>query len=104
MKLQIQHARSAQDGVRVRKACLAYMQNWLDDFYPERPDIVAELQALATHLGGHLEMPSLRAKYSWMEPMFGWKTAKRAQIVLPLLKASLIRRWDKTLYRLLKTA
>ena len=47
------------------------MQNWLDNFYPERPDIVAELQVLAAQLGGHLETPRLRWKYAWMEPIFG---------------------------------
>ena len=29
------------------KACVTYLQNWYGAFYPERPDIVAELEALA---------------------------------------------------------
>jgi glycosyltransferase involved in cell wall biosynthesis len=100
MKLHIQYLRSLQESERVRKACLTYMQNWLDNFYPERPDIVAELQSLATQLQGRLEAPRLRWKYAWMEPIFGLNTAKRAQMVLPQLKASLLGRWDKTMYRL----
>ena len=47
MKLHIQYLRSLEDSERVRKACLAYLQIWYPIFYPERPDIVAELQDLA---------------------------------------------------------
>ena len=100
MRLHIQYLRSLDDSERARKASLVYMQNWLDQFYPERPDIVAELQALATELQGHLQQPQLRWKFAWMAPIFGFKTAKRAQMVLPQMKASMIRRWDKAMYRL----
>ena len=44
MKLHIQYLRSLEESERVRKACLTYMQTWYHNFYPERPDIVAELQ------------------------------------------------------------
>ena len=100
MRLHIQYLRSLDDSERARKAALVYMQNWLDQFYPERPDIVAELQALAGGLQGHLQQPQLRWKFAWMAPIFGFKTAKRAQMVLPQLKASMIRHWDKAMYRL----
>jgi glycosyltransferase involved in cell wall biosynthesis len=99
MKLHIQYLRSLEESERVRKACLAYMQTWFDLFHPERPDIVAELQALAAELQGHLAPPRLRWKYAWMKPIFGWKTAKRAQMILPQLKVSLARGWDKAMYR-----
>lgn len=100
MKLHIQYLRSLEESERTRKACLTYMQTWYPNFYPERPDIVAELQGLAAQLQGHLEVPRLRWKYAWMKPIFGWKAAKRAQMVLPQLKASLVRYWDKAMYRL----
>lgn len=100
MKLHIQYLRSLEESERVRKACLAYMQTWYVNFYPERPDIVAELQSLATQLQGCVEVPRLRWKYAWMKPVFGWKTAKMTQMVLPQLKAHLIRRWDKAMYGL----
>ena len=87
MKLHIQYLRSLEESERVRKACLTYLQNWYDNFYPERPDIVAELQALAAQLRGHLEAPRLRWKYAWMKPVFGWKAAKWAQRALPQFKA-----------------
>ncbi|SRR6266550_2707365 len=100
MKLHIQYLRSLEESERVRKACLTYMQTWYPNFYPERPDIVTELQALAAQLQGHLKVPRLRWKYAWMKPIFGWKAAKHAQMALPQLKASLIRSWDKAMYKL----
>jgi glycosyltransferase involved in cell wall biosynthesis len=100
MKLHIQYLRSLEDSERVRKACLTYMQNWYWCFYPERPDLVAELQGLAAELQGRLEEPRLRSKYAWIKPVFGWKAAKGAQMVLPQWKASLIRQCDRAMYKL----
>jgi glycosyltransferase involved in cell wall biosynthesis len=100
MKLHVKYLRSLEESDRVRNACLIYMQNWFENFYPDRPDIMAELQSLAAELHGHLETPRLRWKYAWMEPFFGRNTAKRAQMMLPQMKASLVRAWDKTMYRL----
>jgi glycosyltransferase involved in cell wall biosynthesis len=99
-KLQVQHIRSAEDSERVRKSCLVYAQNCLNEFYPERPDLVAELEALAEQLGGALSIPRLRPKYSWMESVMGRKVAKSAQIMFPQLKGSLVRCWDKAMHRL----
>jgi glycosyltransferase involved in cell wall biosynthesis len=100
MKLHVQYLRSLEDSERVRKACLAYLQNWYHHFYPERPDIVAELQTLAAQLQGDLAEPRLRWKYAWMKPVFGWKAAKWAQTALPQLKSSCIRHCDEAMYKL----
>jgi glycosyltransferase involved in cell wall biosynthesis len=100
MRLHIKYIRSLEDSARVRRACLAYLQTWYLNFYPERPDIVAELQNMAGLMNQQLEEPRLRWKYAWMKPILGWKTAKWAQAVLPQLKASFIRQCDKTLYQL----
>jgi glycosyltransferase involved in cell wall biosynthesis len=100
MKLHIQYLRSLEESERVRQACLTYLQNWYDNFYPERPDLVAEIQTLAEQLKGHLEVPRLRWKYAWITPVFGWNVAKHAQSTLPQLKASCLRGWDKAMYRL----
>jgi glycosyltransferase involved in cell wall biosynthesis len=100
MKLHMQYLRSLEDSQRVRNACLAYMQTKFYNFYPERPDLVAELQELAAQLGGHLGAPRLRWKYAWMAPIFGWKAAKWAQRALPLMKASCLRHFDKAIFEL----
>jgi glycosyltransferase involved in cell wall biosynthesis len=100
MKLHIRYLRSLEDSERVRKACMAYLQNWYFNFYPERPELVAELQSMAAQLHGHLVEPRFSWKYAWMKPVFGWKAAKWAQAALPQFKASCIRHCDKAIYRL----
>jgi GT2 family glycosyltransferase len=102
MQLHVKYLRSLEESDRVRAACMTYMQNWLLCFYPERPDLVAELEKLAASLGCKLKVPQLRWKYAWIKPLFGWGPAKAAQIMLPQLKASLMRSWDKTMYKLEK--
>jgi glycosyltransferase involved in cell wall biosynthesis len=100
MKLHMRYLRSLEDSERTRKACLAYMQIWYPNFYPERADLVAELQDLAAQLQGRLEAPRLRWKYAWLRKVLGYEAAKRAQSYLPQFKASLIRFWEKALIRL----
>jgi glycosyltransferase involved in cell wall biosynthesis len=100
LKLHIQYVRSLEESERVRKACLTYLQNWYCNFYPERPDIIADLQSLAGQLQGRLEEPCLRWKYAWMQPVFGWRAAKWAQSALPHFKASCFRHCDKAMFRL----
>jgi hypothetical protein len=104
MQLHVKYIRSLEDSDRVREACTTYLQNWLISFYPERPDIVQELEALAVSLGGRLEVPRLRWKYAWIKPLFGWGAAKNAQLAFPQLKASLLRSWGKAMYQLHKSS
>jgi glycosyltransferase involved in cell wall biosynthesis len=98
MRLNIDYIRSIKDDERVRRACVTYLQTWSSHFYPARPDIFKEAERLAILLGGRLEMPGLRWKYAWITPVFGLARAKQAQFVLPQLKESVIRRWDKLQY------
>jgi glycosyltransferase involved in cell wall biosynthesis len=100
MKLHISYLRSLEDSTRTRAASVQYLQNWLVFFYPERMDLVEQAQQMARELGGQLQPPYLSWKYSWIRALFGWHLARRAQIMLPSLKWSLIRKWDHTLYRL----
>jgi hypothetical protein len=100
MKLHIHYLRSLEESERVRKACLAYLQNWYQQFYPQLPDIVAELHAMAAELGGRLVAPSLNWKYAWIEPILGWKTARWLQHTLPELKGSLLRQYDRAMFKL----
>ena len=100
MKLHMQYLKSLEDSERVRKTCLTYMQRRYQQFYPDLPTMVTELQAMASELHGHLEPPRLRRKYAWMGPLFGWKAAKWAQTKLPEIKSSCLRQWDKAMFRL----
>jgi len=100
MQMHIRYLRSLEDSERVHSACVQYLQNWLIHFYPERPDIVRHAKELAEELGGKLQDPKLRWKYSWIGKVFGLETGKRAQILLPGAKASLLNFWDKEMHRL----
>src|SRR5215472_6570030 len=100
MKLHIQYLRSLEDSEGVRKACLAYIQTWCRNFYPERPDLMQEAQQLAAMLGGRLEVPKLSWKYLWIQKLFGFAAAKRASHHWNHYKLSVMRFWDKALFRL----
>lgn len=100
MKMQIGYLRQMEDSARVRAACVNHLQTWLRHFYPERPDLVEQAQHLARELGGKLETPSLRWKYAWMQPILGYRLAKRAQLLLPETKSSIARSWDKAMAQL----
>jgi glycosyltransferase involved in cell wall biosynthesis len=100
MKLHMQYLRSLEDAPRTRAACVTYMENWLTFFYPERPDLVEKMQSVAHDLGGELQMPRLSWKYSWIASIFGRNLGRRAQILLPRLRWSLLRLYDRVLFRL----
>jgi len=100
MKLHIEYLRSLEDSERVTKTCLKYVQTWYDSFYPDRPDIIADLRALAAELCGKLEEPRFAWKYAWMKPVFGLRAANWARKVLPETKTSLLRGWDKAMFKL----
>ncbi len=100
MELHIRYIRSLEDSERVRSACVTYLQNWSYFFYPHRPDIVRRAEEMAASLGGKLQPPPLSWKYSWIAALWGRQKARRAQVILPHIKWSLIRRWDKMLFRI----
>jgi glycosyltransferase involved in cell wall biosynthesis len=102
MEMHIGYLRSLEDSPRVHAACVQYMQNWLMNFYPERMDIVEQAQQKAKELGGSIVPPKLSWKYAWIESLFGWNLAKRAQVSLPAFRWSVARLCDKTLLRVEK--
>jgi glycosyltransferase involved in cell wall biosynthesis len=100
MKLHIQYLRSLEESERVRRACLFYMQTWYPQFYQQRPDIVAQLQAMAVELRGCLAVPSFSWKYAWAEPILGRGTVRWLQDTLPEYKGSLLRQYDRAMFKL----
>jgi len=100
MQQHINYLLSLEDSARTRTACLNYLQTWLITFFPERPNIVSQAQALARDLGGRLELPRLSWKYDWIRRLFGWGLAKRTQLVLRRLKWSMLRNLDKAFLQL----
>jgi glycosyltransferase involved in cell wall biosynthesis len=100
MKAHIGYLRSLEESERVHAACVKFLQNWMVFFYPERLDIFEEAAEIARDLGGKLIVPPMSWKYSWIRVIFGLNIAKRAQILLPRLKWSVIRFWDNVLSRI----
>jgi glycosyltransferase involved in cell wall biosynthesis len=94
MKLHIQYLRSLEDSPRVSSACLKYLREWSSVFSPKRRDIREELQAIAKDVGGLIEFPGLRWKYSGMRWVIGDELAWRAQLALPQFKARVLCNWD----------
>jgi glycosyltransferase involved in cell wall biosynthesis len=97
LQLHVQYLRSLEDSERTRAACLHYLRVWLHHFYPYRLDLVQQLERLASQLGGTLGPPRLSWKYAWIAKLFGWKVARRAQLLLPMMRASLNTTGDRLL-------
>ena len=104
MVLHTGYLRSLEDSERTRSACVKYLQNWLVNFHPERPDLVHEAERMARSLDGRLVTPHLSWKYSWIRAVFGGVAAKRAQILAPQIRWAIARVVDKTLFRVERRA
>lgn len=100
MQLHIGYLLALEDSARARAAAVAYLGNWLNYFYPARPDLVSAIKSRGGELGGRLGLQPLRPKYAWLEKPFGWNFANRAQTALPNLKSEAMRWWDKAMFQL----
>jgi glycosyltransferase involved in cell wall biosynthesis len=85
---------------RTRAACLRYLQNFLDSLCVDDRDIVGQVNQMAADLGARLEAPRLSWMYAWMPPILGRSLTRRARVVLPSVRWSVARTWDRTLSRL----
>src|SRR5579863_7306717 len=97
MKLHMQYLRQMESSKRVEAACIQYIRNWLICYYPEWSEIVKEAQQMALEFGEPLGVPQLSWKYSWLQKVFGWAVAKRAQRKLRRLRWLAEKHWDRVL-------
>jgi hypothetical protein len=97
MKLHISYLRSLEDTPRTRHACLTYLQRNFINFYPERADIVKQVEQVAADLGGQLRLPHLSWKYSWIKAALGWRTAKNVALEMRKIRWSLESSLDKAM-------
>ena len=98
MQVQIDRLRSLDDSRRTRAASLKYLQDWLHNFHPNRPDLVQEVEKLAGGLGGRISLPELPRKYAWIDKLLGYAAAKEARWCYRRAKSSAIRAWDRMMY------
>jgi glycosyltransferase involved in cell wall biosynthesis len=99
MQLHMGYLRSLEESPRVDSACVTYLQNWLMYFYPNRLDLVKQAHNAAAAFGGTLTNPRFSWKYSWIKALFGWDLAKRAEKLLPGVRWSWQKFWDRVLLR-----
>jgi glycosyltransferase involved in cell wall biosynthesis len=99
VQLHIGHLQSLENSERTRRACVRFLQVSLNYFFPERPEIVEQAKQLARQFGGELTVPRLSWKYAWIAKLFGWGAARRFQRALPRLKWSVVKHWDRVLFR-----
>jgi glycosyltransferase involved in cell wall biosynthesis len=97
IKLHIAYLRRMHDTPRVRGACIRYLQTCLIYFYPEYQEIVHEAEQMAGELGAKLTPPNLSWKYALIQTLFGWRLAKRFQLILPRVRWTAAKRWDKAM-------
>lgn len=97
MELHMSYLRRLEDSDRSRLACVLYLENWLNHFYPHRPDIVLAMKTRAKSLGAEIGLPKWSWKYSWIARMFGTSVARRAQTRAQLSRWAVQRWWDKVL-------
>ena len=71
-ELHIKYLRSLEDSERSRVAAVRYLQKYMFDFYPERPDIVQKARELAQGLGNFIpgahDVPDLPGERGHPDP------------------------------------
>ena len=100
MDLHIGYLRSLEDSPRTREACLTYLQRNLINFFPERADIVWQMEQVAADLGGRMLPPQLSWKYSWIKAAFGWEMAKSVSQESRKMRWSVEKSLDKAMFRI----
>ncbi len=99
MQLHIGYLRSLEESDRVRAACVAYLGAWLPEFYPDRLELVQQLQQMAIELGGTLATPQFSVKYAWLDRVAGAAVAKRTQLSARRARSAVARSFDRLLAR-----
>jgi glycosyltransferase involved in cell wall biosynthesis len=97
MCLQIGYVRACDDSPATRAAIVRYLDTWLPLFYPERPDLVDAMRAMAADVGATLATPPVHWKYWLIDALFGRIAAKRAQRCYNDRKTLVLRSWSRLL-------
>jgi hypothetical protein len=98
--LCIQYMSSIENSSRTRAAAVQLIQQWYPEVLNERSAIAFKFEKLAGELGGKLHLPTVKWKYRPAQWLCGYQRALRLSRVLPRMKATVLREWDRRLYRL----
>jgi glycosyltransferase involved in cell wall biosynthesis len=99
MQLHVSYLRKLEDSERAKAACIKYLQRQMPYFYPEWQDLVRQIEALIVSLGGTPEPPTLSWKYAWIQKLFGWPAAKKAQLFYNQRKLTINNSWQRAMSR-----
>jgi glycosyltransferase involved in cell wall biosynthesis len=103
MRLHLQYFFAVEESDATRATAVDYLRTWSFYFLPNRPDLFCETEKMVNALGGTLPEPRLwNQRYAILHKLFGWSVAKRAQGLVPKIKMSAYRFWDKTCFKLAK--
>lgn len=102
MQLHLRYLQSLEQSERVRTACLTYLRTSLINFYPDYPEILAQIAEIEEELQGKVGVPELSWEYSWLRDIFGWDAVKPTQRFLRGIRWSSQRCLQKALYQLEK--
>lgn len=96
-KLCIGYLKSLENTERVRSACLSFLQTTYDYFYPEKVELMKEVNDLAYELGGTISPPVPSWEYLLVRRIFGSKMTKKAQQVKRKVTLSIHKSIDRIL-------
>lgn len=97
----IQHFRSLEDTEMSRSACVTFLRNRLNYFYPEHQEMAQRLCDIAEELGESLSpQPFFIGRCDGIKSYVGWRMARKSQIMLSKSKECVLRNWDKLLHKL----
>lgn len=100
--LCIHYLLSLEDSERARRACVIFLQNNFDYYYPDQTDLMKSANDLARELGGTLSPHVLRRRLSIAKMILGFTLTNVIWRLWNRAKHSIIINWDKLLYDLSK--
>jgi glycosyltransferase involved in cell wall biosynthesis len=99
-KLKIRCFLSLEDSDRTKTACIALLQANRPYFYPEKTDLLRQMNTLVLELGGNLESLEFNKRFSPMQALLGPRWGKKARTFFRKLRLARAVRWDEVLQKL----
>lgn len=99
-RLSIRCLLQLEDSPRTRAAAIEFLQWGMICFFPEKKELLKELDELSAELGGSLSPPQLSRKYYLVRKLFGWEVAKNLALAMPQYKRRLFIAADRFMHRL----
>jgi len=95
LKLCIDHLLTLESSERTRHACVRLLQDNLQHFEPQWPELAGRCRELAHALGGELITPGERIHFRVYRSLFGWQAANALRSRVNRLRLQLRRTVDR---------